>query len=110
MEAKASLKTVRVSPRKARLVADLVRGKDVDKALDTLKFVNRSASLPVRKLIESAVANAENNHGLDIDILFIKEIRVDAGPTIKRFRPRAQGRAFMIRKRTRHVSVVLAEK
>ncbi len=110
MEAKAVLKNLRVSPRKARLVADLVRGKSVQYALDALKFTNRSASLPIRKLIESAVANAENNHGLDVDILWVKELRVDEGATIKRFRPRAQGRAFMIRKRTSHISLVLAEK
>ena len=110
MEAIAKLKALRMSPRKARYVADLVRGKSVDKALDALKFTNRAASLPIRKLIESAVANAENNQGLDIDILMIKEIRVDVGPTLKRFRPRAQGRAFPVRKRTCHVSVVLAEK
>ncbi|TAL16289.1 50S ribosomal protein L22 [bacterium] len=110
MEAAAKLKALRISPRKARLVADMVRGKPVGSALDTLKFVNRSASLPIKKLIESAVANAENNHGLDIDALMVKEIRVDEGPTLKRFRPRAQGRAFQIRKKTSHVSVVLAEK
>jgi large subunit ribosomal protein L22 len=110
MQAAATMKFLRVSPRKARLVADMVRGKPVAKALDTLKFNNRSASKPLRKLIESAMANAENNHGLDIDILWIKELRVDEGPTLKRFRPRAQGRAFMIRKRTSHLSVVLAEK
>ena len=110
MEARAKLKGIRISPRKARLVADLVRGKSVEQAIDELKFVNRSASLPMRKLIESAVANAENNHGLDIDILWVKELRVDPGPTLKRFRPRAQGRAFQILKRTSHFSVVLAEK
>ncbi len=110
MESRAKLKFLRVSPRKARLVAELVRGKPVDQAIDTLKFTKRAASLPIRKLLESAVANAENNHGLDIDILWVKELRVDPGPTLKRFRPRAQGRAFMICKRTSHVSVVLAEK
>jgi large subunit ribosomal protein L22 len=110
MESRAKLKFLRVSPRKARLVAELVRGKPVDQAIDTLKFTKRAASLPIRKLLESAVANAENNHGLDIDILWVKELRVDPGPTLKRFRPRAQGRAFMICKRTSHVSVVLAER
>lgn len=110
MESRAKLKFLRISPRKARLVAELVRGKPVDQAIDTLKFTKRAASLPIRKLLESAVANAENNHGLDIDILWVKELRVDPGPTLKRFRPRAQGRAFMICKRTSHVSVVLAER
>src|SRR5512145_2305898 len=110
MESRAKLKFLRISPRKPRLVAKLVRGKPVGQAIDTLKFTKRAASLPIRKLLESAVANAENNHGLDIDILWVKELRVDPGPTLKRFRPRAQGRAFMICKRTSHVSVVLAER
>jgi len=109
MESRATLKFLRVSPRKARLVADMVRGKTASKAIDTLKLTKRSASLPIRKLIESAVGNAEF-HGLDTDILFVKELKVDPGPTLKRFRPRAQGRAFLICKRTSHVSVVLAEK
>jgi large subunit ribosomal protein L22 len=99
-----------MSPRKVRLVADLVRGKGVEDALKTLRFAQRAACLPLKKLIESAVANAENNHGLDIDTLWVREIRVDEGPTLKRFRPRAQGRAFRVRKRTSHVSVVLAER
>lgn len=110
MESRATLKFLRVSPRKARLVADMVRGKTAAQAIDALKLTKRSASLPIRKLIESAVGNAENNHGLDVDILFVKELKVDPGPTLKRFRPRAQGRAFLICKRTSHVSVVLAEK
>ncbi len=110
MDAQATLKFLRISPRKARLVADMVRGKPVAQALDTLKFTGRAASLPIRKLIESAMANAENNHGLDVDTLWVKELRVDPGPTLKRFMPRAQGRAYSIRKRTSHVSVVLAEK
>jgi large subunit ribosomal protein L22 len=110
MEAGARLKLLRMSPRKVRFVADLVRGKSAAQALSTLRFTHRAASQPLKKLIESAIANAENNHGLDIDSLWLKEIRVDEGPTLKRFRPRAQGRAFRIRKRTSHVSVVLAEK
>ena len=110
MEAEATLKFLRISPRKARLVADMVRGKPVGHALDTLKFTGRAASLPIKKVIESAVANAENNHGMDVDILFVKELRVDPGPTLKRFMPRAQGRAYSIRKRTSHIRVVLAEK
>ncbi len=110
MQANATLRFLRIAPRKVRLVADLVRGKPVQDALSTLRFTPKSASLPVRKLLESAVANAENNHGLDIDTLWVREIRVDEGPTLKRFRPRAQGRAFQIMKRTSHVSVVLEEK
>ena len=110
MDARASLKLLRMSPRKVRLVADLVRGKSVAAAVNTLRFTPRAAAAPLKKLIESAIANAENNHGLDIDTLWLKEIRVDEGPTLKRFRPRAQGRAFRVRKRTSHVSVVLAER
>ena len=110
MEAKSKLKYLRMAPRKVRLVADLVRGKRVEEALNALRFMPRAASLPVKKLIESAVANAENNHGLDIDTLWVREIWVDEGPTLKRFRPRAQGRAFRINKKTSHVSVVLAER
>jgi large subunit ribosomal protein L22 len=93
-----------------RLVADLVRGRPVEEALNTLRFAAKAASLPMRKLIESAIANAENNHGLDIDTLWVREIMVNEGPTLKRFRPRAQGRAFPIFKRTSHVSVVLEER
>ncbi len=110
MEAQATLKYLRMAPRKVRLVADLVRGRPVEEAIRILRFTHRRASLPVRKVIESAVANAENNHGLDIDQLWVREIRVDEGPTLKRWRPRAQGRAFPIMKRTSHVSVVLEER
>ncbi len=110
MEAQATLKYLRMAPRKVRLVADLVRGRPVGEAIQILRFTHRRASLPIRKVIESAVANAENNHGLDIDQLWVREIRVDEGPTLKRWRPRAQGRAFPIMKRTSHVSVVLEER
>ena len=110
MEAQATLKYLRMAPRKVRLVADLVRGRPVGEAIQILRFTHRRASLPIRKVIESAVANAENNHGLDIDQLWVREIRVDEGPTLKRWQPRAQGRAFPIMKRTSHVSVVLEER
>lgn len=110
MEAGATLKFLRMAPRKVRLVADLVRGRAVEEALRTLRFTPKAACLPLKKLIESAVANAENNHGLDIDTLRVKEIRVDEGPTLRRFQPRAQGRAYRICKRTSHVSVILAER
>jgi large subunit ribosomal protein L22 len=110
MEAAANLRLLRMSPRKVRLAADLVRGKGVEEALKALRFTQRAACRPLKKLIESAVANAENNHGLDVDTLWVREIRVDEGPTLKRFRPRAQGRAFRVCKRTSHVSVVLAER
>lgn len=110
MEARSKLRYLRMSPRKVRLVADLVRGRSAEEAIRTLRFTRKAASRPLKKLIESAVANAENNHGLDIDTLWVKEIWVDEGPTLKRYRPRAQGRAFPIHKRTSHVSVVLAER
>lgn len=110
MEARAKLRHLRVSPRKVRLVADLVRDRSAEEALHTLRFTRKTASGPLKKLIESAVANAENNHGLDIDTLWVREIQVNEGPTLKRFRPRAQGRAFPIMKRTSHVSVVLEER
>ncbi len=110
MEAQATLRFLRMAPRKVRLVADQVRGQPVEEALKALRFSPRAASRPLKKLIESAVANAENNHGLDIDTLWVREIRVDEGPTLKRWRPRAQGRAFPVMKRTSHVSVVLAER
>jgi len=96
-----------MSPRKVRLVADLVRGLDVTDALAQLKFVRKSAVRPVTKLIESAVANAGHNHQLDTSDLYIKKIAVDDGPTLKRWRARAHGRAATIRKRTSHISLVL---
>lgn len=110
MEARAKLSYLRISPRKVRLVADLVRNRSAEEALKTLRFTPKAASRPLKKLIESAVANAENNHGLDIDTLWVRDIQVNEGPTLKRFRPRAQGRAFPIMKRTSHVSVVLEER
>jgi len=110
MQARAKLSYLRISPRKVRLVADLVRNRPAEEALKPLRFTGKAASRPLKKLIESAVANAENNHGLDIDTLWVRDIQVNEGPTLKRFRPRAQGRAFPIMKRTSHVSVVLEER
>ncbi len=95
--------------RQARLVVDLVRGKNVEEALSILEFTHRAASEPVRKLIESAMANAEAQDA-DVEELFVKEIYVDEGPTLRRFRPRAMGRATRINKRTSHVTCVLAER
>jgi large subunit ribosomal protein L22 len=97
-----------------RQVADLVRGKDVEVALHTLQFVTRTAAVPMRKLIQSAAANAREkaaaeDRRFDADQLFVKSVAVDEGPTLKRWRPRAQGRAFRIRKRTCHVKLVLQE-
>ncbi|MEJ7875517.1 MAG: 50S ribosomal protein L22 [Solirubrobacterales bacterium] len=104
---RASAKYVRVAPRKVRLVADQVRGMSVPAAQDLLTFSTRSAALDIRKLIDSAAANAENNHDLIADEMEISEIRVDQGPTLKRWRPRARGRATRIEKKTSHISVAL---
>lgn len=106
--ARATAKFVRVTPMKARRVIDLIRGKNVDEALDILRFAPQSASEPVSKVLASAVANAENNLGLDRRTLVITEAFADEGPTMKRFQPRAQGRAFRIRKRTSHITVVVS--
>lgn len=110
MESKASLKNARVGAQKARLVADLVRGKNVSEAVKVLTFLNKKSGLMIKKLIESAVANADFKKTMDIDRLFVKSIWVDQGSVLKRFRPRAQGRAFGIRKKTSHINVVLEEK
>ena len=109
MELKASVKNLRMSPRKIRLVIDLIRKMTVDEALDQLKFVNKLAAEPISKLIKSALANAENTYNLDRSNLYIKEIRSDEGLTLKRWMPRAHGRATAIRKRGCHLSLVLAE-
>lgn len=106
---RAKLRYLRVSARKTRLVVDLVRGKNVDEAINILTFTRRSASEPVRKLIESAVANAEAKNA-NVDRLYVDTIFVDEGPTLRRFRPRAMGRATRINKRTSHVTCVLAER
>ena len=110
MESKASLKFARVGAQKARLVADVVRGKSVDQALKTLTYLNKKSAELIKKLIESAAANAENKKTMNTDSLYVKTITVDGGPSIKRFRPRAQGRAFGIRKKMAHISVTLGEK
>jgi large subunit ribosomal protein L22 len=106
-QARASARYVRVAPRKARRVVDLVRGLPVDEALTTLEFAPYSAAEIVYKVIASAQANAENNLGLDPDSLLIAEIYVDEGPTMRRYRPRAHGRAYRINKRTSHITVVV---
>ncbi|MFN7728425.1 MAG: 50S ribosomal protein L22 [Bdellovibrio sp.] len=110
MEVKASLQNARVGAQKARLVVDLVRGKDVSQAIKTLTFLNKKSALMVKKLVESAVANADYKKTIDLDKLFVKTIWVDEGPVLKRFRPRAQGRASGVRKRTSHINVVLDER
>jgi large subunit ribosomal protein L22 len=106
---RAKLRYLRVSARKTRLVADLVRGKGVADAINILTFTRRAASEPVRKLIESAIANAEAGDA-DVDRLFVETLTVDEGPTLRRFRPRAMGRATRINKRTSHVTCVLSER
>lgn len=106
---KSSLTNYRQSPRKVRLVADLVRGKSVKNALAELDMLGKRASLPIKKLILSAVANAKENHKVDADKLVVKEMRVDKGVVLKRFMPRARGSAFGIKKRSSHIHVLLAE-
>lgn len=110
MEVKASLKYARVGEQKARLVADLVRGKNVGEAVKTLTFLNKKSAEMIKKLIESAVANADYKKSIDLDKLYVKSICVDQGPTLKRFRPRAQGRAYGVKKKTSHINVVLDER
>ncbi|GEN31979.1 large subunit ribosomal protein L22 [Cerasibacillus quisquiliarum] len=110
MQAKAVAKSVRIAPRKVRLVIDLIRGKDVHEAIAILKHTQRSASPVVEKLLNSAIANAEHNYEMDTDNLVVSEAYVNEGVTLKRFRPRAQGRASGINKRTSHITVVLTEK
>ncbi|MCK9193542.1 MAG: 50S ribosomal protein L22 [Nevskia sp.] len=109
MQTQAVLRFVRLSPLKARLIADQVRGQKVDSALNILKFSRQRAAGIIRKVLESAIANAENNDGADVDELKISEIFVDEGPTIKRIRPRAKGRADRILKRTSHITIRVAD-
>ncbi len=108
MDVRANLRSIRISPRKVRLVTDLIRNKKVGDAIVILNNTNKKSSVPVKKLVKSAVANAVNN-GLDADLLFIKEIFVNEGPTLKRFRPRAHGRAYEILKRTSHTTVTVSD-
>jgi large subunit ribosomal protein L22 len=110
MEVKAKLSMARIGSQKARLVADVVRGKDVNEAIRSLTFMKQKGAGLIKKLIESAVANAENKKVIDVDNLFVKSIWVDMGPAMKRFRPRAQGRAFQVKKKVSHINVVLDEK
>ncbi|AEM68542.1 50S ribosomal protein L22 [Mycoplasma putrefaciens] len=109
MEAKAKLSMIRISPRKVRLVADTIRNKSVANAIAILQNTNKDAVEPVLKLLNSAVANAVNNNGMDADKLFVKTIFVNEGPTLKRFRPRAHGRAYEIFKRTSHIVIVVSD-
>jgi large subunit ribosomal protein L22 len=104
---KAKAKYVRIAPRKARLVADEIRGKSFPEAVSLLRFTNKRAAKIIGEIVRSAAANAEHNDDADPDELFVRDIRVDDGPTIKRYRARAMGRATMIRKRTSHITVEL---
>jgi len=110
MEARAVARHVRVSPRKARQLIDLIRGKSLGEALAILEHTPRGASKIVSKVVRSAAANAENNYEMDPDALFVAKAYVDQGPTLKRIMPRARGTADRIRKRTSHITVVLAER
>ncbi len=110
MEAKAHLRYVRIAPRKVKIVLDLIRGKDTDMAMAILKHTPKAASEHLQKLLKSAIANAENNHSMDKDNLYVAECFVCPGPILKRIRPRAQGRAFRVLKRTSHITIVVKEK
>jgi large subunit ribosomal protein L22 len=109
MNATAKAKHIRQSPYKVRRVLDLVRGLPVDEARVVLEFTNRKAAGTIIKVLDSAVANAEHNFALDADELYVAEAYADEGPTLKRWRPRARGRATKIRKRTSHITIVVAE-
>lgn len=110
MEAKAIARSIRIAPRKVRLVVDLIRGKKVGEALAILAHTPKAASPVVEKVLKSAIANAEHNYDMDPNGLVISEVFVDEGATLKRFRPRAMGRASKINKRTSHITVVVSEK
>ena len=110
MEARAYLRYVRIAPRKVQIVLDLIRNKPVDLAMAILKNTSKAACEPLAKLLASAIANAENNHNMNKDALYVAECFVSPGPTLKRIMPRAQGRAFRILKRTSHITLVLKEK
>ena len=109
MEARAVARFIRISPQKARLIMDEVRGKKVDEAIRLLSFSPKRGARVLRKLINSAVANAEANKEVDVDTLYIKRVYADQGPIMKRFQPRAMGRASRIKKRTSHLTVILDE-
>ena len=110
MEVKAKTRYVRTAPRKLRLVSDMIRGQMVSDAINTLKFTNKNGAKVLYKTLMSAVAGAEQKGDLNVDNMYIKKVWVDEGPTMKRFMPRAQGRATLIRKRMSHLNIVLDEK
>ena len=109
MEARAQATYVRISPRKVKIVLDLIRNKPADVAMAIVKNTSKAACEPLEKLLKSAMANAVNNHNMNADALYVAECSVSGGPIIKRIRPRAQGRAFRIEKRTSHITLVLKE-
>ncbi len=109
-EAKATLKYARISSRKVKIVIDLIRGKSVDEALAIVKFTPKASSEIIEKLLKSAIANAENNHGMAHEKLYVAEVYANQGPTLKRIRPAAKGSAVRIRKRTSHITIVLRER
>ena len=109
MEARAQVTHVRISPRKVKIVLDLIRNKPADVAMAIVKNTSKAACEPIEKLLKSAMANAVNNHNMNGDALYVAECSVSGGPIIKRIRPRAQGRAFRIEKRTSHITLVLKE-
>ena len=109
-EAVATLKNARISARKVKIVADLIRGKDAKEALAIVKFTPKASSEIIEKLLKSAIANAENNHDMKHENLYVAETFVGAGPTLKRFRPMDHGKAFRINKRTSHITVVVKER
>ena len=109
-EARATLRYIRISARKVKIVADLIRGKNVDEALAIVKFTPKASSEVIEKLLKSAIANAENNHDMKHENLYVAEIYANQGPTLKRIRPAAKGSAVRIRKRTSHITIVLKER
>ncbi|ATZ18520.1 50S ribosomal protein L22 [Williamsoniiplasma somnilux] len=109
MEAIAKLNMIRISPRKVRLVVDAIRNKPVAHAIATLNNLDKVSTEPILKLLNSAIANAVNNNGMEADKLFVKTVFVNEGPTLKRFRPRAHGRAYEILKRTSHITIIVSD-
>jgi len=110
MEARAVAKDVRVSSRKARIVIDAIRGKDVNEALRIVRLSNKKAAKPIRKTLESAIANAENNYDIDVDDLYVTRATVDMGRSLRRMRPRAYGRADLIRRPMSHITIVVGDR
>ncbi|AYE34546.1 50S ribosomal protein L22 [Clostridium septicum] len=110
MEARAIAKYVRMSPMKVGVVLDLIRGKNIQEAFAILQYTPKDAAVVINKVLKSAVANAENNHEMDVERLYVADAFVGQGPTLKRFRPHAQGRAFRINKKTSHITLVVKER